>query len=448
MIFSSTSFLLLFLPLLLGGYFITPPKHRNKVLCIASILFYLCNDPMMFAPLCFLILLTYGCIKYRSNKNHLWISIGFLLFLMIYFKYYGWLLTTLGIGNPKLVFNPLGYSFILFSMLSAVIDFHRDDTLKPKFVIYFNYILFFPKIFMGPLMRYADFEQQWNDHPTSSKQLVEGSRFLLKGCVMKVILANTFATIFSLCSDSTSMLAAWMMLVAYGLQLYYDFYGYTCMAQGISKFLGFTLPENFNHPYIATSLQNFWTRWHISLSTWFKDYLYIPLGGNRHGKKHTMRNLMIVWIATGLWHGSSLPYLLWGLYHGSLLLVERFVLKDLLNKIPLWFRRTFTFILVLIGWITFFQPTIKDCGVFFIQLLNMTQICDVTSISILSQYVSFFIVGLLAMTYLPSHLSKWIQKQCGTTFVCVEVVVSLSMWLIIFAYLMADSYQAFLYFQF
>ena len=448
MIFSSTSFLLLFLPLSLASYFITPQKYRAYTLCLISILFYLFNDPTLFWGLCLLILITYGCMKVRSDKTHFIVSISFLLFIMAYFKYYGWLLETLQIGDPQLIFSPLGYSFIIFSMLSCVIDAYRHPNLKLNFFTYFNYILFFPKIFMGPLMRYEDFQSQWNTHPTTIEQLYQGSILLVKGCFMKAVFANTFAHVFSLCDAQSSMLAAWLCLLAYGLQLYFDFNGYTCMAQGIALFFGFKLPENFKHPYVATSIQNFWTRWHISLSTWFKDYVYIPLGGNRHGRNKTIRNLLIVWGLTGIWHGNSLPYLLWGLYHASLLLLERYWLQDILAKIPLFLRRLSTFILVLIGWIAFFQPTMHDCLAFIQQLFHFSHLYDSSTLSLCTQYGLILFIGLLFVTYLPANISKWLHQQCGDAFIWIESAVSISMWIIIFAYLIADSYQAFLYFQF
>ena len=448
MIFSSTSFLLLFLPLNLASYFATPKSYRAYTLCLISCLFYLLNDPTMFLGLCLLILMTYGCMKSQGKTSHFIISISFLLFIMAYFKYYGGLLDVLQIGDTKLIFSPLGYSFILFSMLSCVIDIHRHPDLKLDFFTYCNYILFFPKIFMGPLMRYEDFQSQWSTHPTTSEHLYQGSILLVKGCFMKAVLANTFAHIFSLCDGQTAMLAAWLCLLAYGLQLYFDFYGYTCMAQGVALFFGFKLPENFKHPYVATSIQSFWNRWHISLSTWFKDYVYIPLGGNRHGTFKTIRNLFIVWILTGLWHGNSFPFLLWGLYHLSLLLLERYSLKNILPKIPLFLRRLSTFILVLIGWIAFFQPTLQDCLAFIQQLFHFSHLYDSFSISICSQYALFFILGLLSITYLPTKISKWLKQQCGEHFIWIESAISISMWIVIFAYLIADSYQAFLYFQF
>lgn len=448
MIFASTAFLLIFLPLALGIYYLTPQKYRSFTLTILSILFYLFNDPSMFLPLCALIGITYGCIKLNNQRTHFIFTIGFILFLMAYFKYYAILLTKLDIGDPLVILNPLGYSFILFSILSIVIDAYRNPHLTITPLPFFNYILFFPKIFMGPLMRYDDFYQQWQNHPTTPSHLHHGSIQLVKGCFLKVILANTFAAIFAICANQSTALAAWMMLFAYGLQLYFDFYGYTCMAQGISQFFGFTLPDNFRKPYLAHSMQNFWTRWHISLSTWFKDYLYIPLGGNRHGTKKTIRNLLIVWFATGIWHGSSLPYIGWGLYHGCLVITERYLLKNKLSSIPLWIRQCMTFLLVLFGWIAFFQPNLQSCISYIQQLFTFSNWSDATTTGLLAQYISIFVIGFLCISKLPNIGYQWCKNLLKDQFIWVQCATFISMWIFIFLYLIADSYQAFLYFQF
>lgn len=448
MIFSSTAFLLIFLPIALGAYFLTPKKFRNLTLCAISILFYLCNDPIMFPFLCLLIGITYACIKVQHKKSHFVISISFLVFLMAYLKYYSSFLTTFNFGNPQMIFNPLGYSFILFSLISVVIDAYRDKTMEIDFFTYVNFVMFFPKIFMGPLMRYADFSQQWKHHPTTTTHLHKGAMELVKGCFLKAVMANTFASIFTLCSSSTTMLAAWMMLFAYGFQLYFDFYGYTCMAQGISMFFGFKLPKNFKNPYLASSIQNFWTRWHISLSTWFKDYLYIPLGGNRHGTIKTIRNLLIVWLATGMWHGSTLPYIGWGLYHGTLVLCERFIFKNVLKKLPRFITQVSTFILVLFGWIAFYQSDLDSCIRFITQLFNFSHIFDVSILGLFTQYLSVFLIGTVLISKIPSILYQWAKAQYKDLFVWIEFPIFISMWILIFLYLIADSYQAFLYFQF
>lgn len=447
MTFASTSFLFLFFPLCIGLYFLTPKKYRNHSIFLFSILFYLCNDPTFFPYFMIMIAISYACMKIDRSKSHLLITLSFLLFLMAYFKYYRILLDTLHIGNPKLILNPLGYSFILFSMISVVVDVYRHPDLSLTFYSYMNYILFFPKIFMGPLMRYPDFIQQWNHHPTCSNDLYKGSIQFVKGCFLKVVLANTFASIISLCTSS-SLLATWMILIAYAFQLYFDFYGYSCMAQGIGLFFGFHLPDNFHHPYLAISMQDFWNRWHISLSTWFKDYVYIPLGGNRHGQKKTIHNLFIVWFLTGIWHGSSLPYIGWGLYHGCLLLLERYVFKKWLSKLPKMFQQTKTFLLASIGWIAFFQPTLQDCIQFFLQLFNIQHFYDLSSLSILSQYFTFFLFGFLCMGNWGHKLYTWLQKQCGSFFIWLELLGFISLWMIIFSFMIGDSYQSFLYFQF
>ena len=447
MIFSSTSFLCLFLLMALLGYYVTPKKGKNHVLCILSILFYLLNDYKMTILLIALIVITYLSMKYSNRKQkHLIIIISFLIFILAYYKYYQQILNHFTSVDD--IIMPLGISFIIFSMMSCIFDHHRNENLKLDFYTYFNYILYFPKIFMGPLMRYEDFQAQWNERSYHSEFLEEGSFLLLKGCFHKVVLSNTFALLFNQLQNGDSLLNSWLILISYAFQLYFDFYGYTCMASGISKFFMIDLPKNFDHPYVASGIQNFWTKWHISLSTWFKDYVYIPLGGNRVKTSRAIINLIIVWVLTGLWHGSSFVYLLWGLYYACLLLLEKYVFKSMLEKIPTIFKMLITFILVMIGWVFFFYSNVNEAFSFIASLFDFSNASDLLSIGILKQYFIFYFVGFIMATPLMSRLHLDIKKWTNQLYPLVHIVFSFSGWILVFMYLIADSYQAFLYFQF
>ena len=446
MIFSSTSFLLIFLLIALLIYHITPKNLKNVILCFISISFYLLNDANMFLFLLLLIIITYLAMKYSDHKRkHLTIVIAFLVFILAYFKYYGQLLSH--IPNVNTIIMPLGISFIVFSMISVIFDHHHNQQLKLDFFTYLNFILFFPKLFMGPLMRYEDFQKQFHDH-NKTYHFNEASIMLLKGCFYKVVLADTFSSLFVMLQGGNSTLNAWLILITYALQLYFDFYGYTCMALGIADLFGYQLPINFNHPYVANSIQNFWTRWHISLSTWFKDYVYIPLGGSRGSKKRTMLNLCIVWILTGLWHGSSLTYLFWGIYYACLLLIEKYLLHKYLKPIPNFIKIASTFLLVMIGWVFFFESNLINVFTFVLSLFNFKNISDSLSIGIWMQYQSFYIIAYLLCTPLLSKVMMKLKQHMQQSYWILEAMISISGWILVFMYLIASSYQAFLYFQF
>ena len=341
MIFSSLFFLFVFLPLTLLVYFFVPKKAKNIVLLISSLIFYAWGEPVYILLMVFSIIYNYisgmeiDFYRRRGITAQLrlifWLAVGVNLGILGFFKYYGFLLENL---NRILPFTikytplalPIGISFYTFQTLSYIIDVYRGDVDVQRNPINFGlYISMFPQLIAGPIVRYSDIEAQLTDRKVTFEGFGQGVKFFVKGLAKKVLLANNigmaYTAISALPADKFSALAAWIGAVAYTFQIYFDFSGYSDMAIGLGKMFGFTFMMNFDHPYISSSITEFWRRWHISLSTWFREYVYIPLGGNREGTAKAIRNLFIVWTLTGFWHGAAWNFVVWGLSYGVLLVL-------------------------------------------------------------------------------------------------------------------------------
>ena len=367
MVFSSLTFLLIFLPILSIIYFLVKNiKIKNYILLIFSLIFYAWGEPIYIIIMLLSILVTYisGILinKVKHKKIALAISIMLLLSSLLFFKYYNFLIDNINsIFNINIVKSslalPIGISFYTFQAISYLCDVYTKKTKVQKNILYLAlYISLFPQLIAGPIVRYETIAEEINNRKHKLDNVVCGIKRFIIGLSKKVIIANNMALIVDTIFDTgivPGTLVIYLGAICYTLQIYYDFSGYSDMAIGLGKMFGFSFLENFNYPYIAKSITDFWRRWHISLSSWFRDYVYIPLGGSRVKTIKIIRNILIVWMLTGLWHGASWNFIIWGLYYGLLLLLEKFVLKNILEKIPNFLRHFITLFIVVIGWVIF-----------------------------------------------------------------------------------------------
>ena len=372
MVFSSVTFLFLFLPVSLILYYIVPQKLKNFVLLLCSLVFYAWGEPIYVLLMIYSILLNYVSGLLMANhpkykKQVLVFTIILNLFIIGFFKYYGFLmenfnaLTGLNIPIRKLAL-PIGISFYTFQALSYDIDLYRGKfPVQKNFVAFAAYITMFPQLIAGPIVRYEDVAKQMMKRKLSLSRFGKGALRFIFGLSKKVLLANVVGALFDTIRASgtdLSVVTAWIGALAYTFQIYFDFSGYSDMAIGLGEMLGFSFMENFDYPYAADSVTDFWRRWHISLSTWFREYVYIPLGGNRVNVIRHIRNILIVWFLTGLWHGASWNFILWGLYYGLLLLFEKYVWSRI--PMPRFINRILTLLLVIIGWVIFSSDTLPQ----------------------------------------------------------------------------------------
>lgn len=383
MLFSSLEFLFLFLPVTILVYFTVPLAWRNIVLLIFSLIFYGWGEPVYILLMIFTIAVDYVCGwftgKYRDSdpkKSRAWMiaAIVINLALLAFFKYTNLVIDTLrlipalsGI-KPLNITLPIGISFYTFQSLSYVIDVYRRDTPAQKSPFIFGtYVTLFPQLIAGPIVRYRDVEDELNSRECNITLIASGIRRTVKGLCKKVLLANTAGALWKMCyetpHDELTAVGAWLGIICFSFQIYFDFSGYSDMAIGMGRIFGFHFLENFNYPYIADSITDFWRRWHISLSSWFREYVYFPLGGSREGTLKTYRNLMIVWLLTGLWHGAAWNFVLWGVYYGVLLIIEKAFLGKRIAKLPAVFRHIYALFFVIFGWILFvFDGSVDALG--------------------------------------------------------------------------------------
>lgn len=379
MLFTSIIFLCFFLPLVLIVYFLVPGKYKNIVLIVSSLVFYIWGEKGYVVLLVTSIVINYLCsiaISRGHKKIGLAASIIFSLGALFYFKYanfayeniaemFIWLdIDSSYMAIPKVVL-PLGISFYTFQMLSYTIDVYRGTVHASKsFLNFATYILLFPHLIAGPIVRYADIESQLQKKDINIDRISSGIERFILGLAKKMIIANNCAmiadTIFDVNVDTFSTGAAWVAAIAYSLQIFFDFSAYSDMAIGLARVFGIDFHENFNYPYTSRSIKDFWRRWHISLSSWFRDYLYIPLGGNRVSKQRTYLNLLIVFLATGLWHGASWNFIVWGLWHGLFIVIERIGFGKVLERLPKSLQYLYTILVVVIGWVFFRADSLES----------------------------------------------------------------------------------------
>lgn len=464
MVFSSLVFLFAYLPITLLIYYLVPRQGRNIFLFIINLVFYGWGEPTLVLLMVFNIFFNYmgGWLvdKYRQDakKKKLFLILTCILDIGILavFKYTGMITETLNLlpflNIPTLEISlPIGISFYTFQTMSYVIDVYRDDApVSKNFINFGTYVALFPQLIAGPIVRYKDVAYQLTHRRETLDQFTTGVKLFMVGLGKKVLIANQMGNLTTsvfATTDENGVLGTWIGIIAYTFQIYFDFSGYSDMACGLGNMLGFEFLKNFNYPYISKSITEFWRRWHISLSTWFKEYVYIPLGGNRKGTKRQIINLLIVWGLTGLWHGASWNFLLWGLYFGLLLILEKFVLKKLLDKLPSVIQHIYSLFFVIIGWGIFYFTDIKQLGSFFADLFNFGNgIIGSQALTLLLSYLPILIVAAIASTPLGS---KIYNRFKDTKFIWIpEVLFCVIILAISTASLVNQSYNPFLYFRF
>ena len=475
MVFSSLIFLCVFLPVVFILYTLVPNlKIRNGLLIIASLVFYAYGEPVYVLLMIFSSVLNYVCArcvvsgKNGKNKAALVIAVVINLGILGVFKYTGFLvssvndLLSLSIPVPQIAL-PVGISFFTFQALSYVIDVYRGDADVQK--NYFNvllYISFFPQLIAGPIVKYRDIDKQIGSRTQNLDKIARGLRRFICGLAKKVLIANTMGqtadVIFASDMSALSMPTAWLGAIAYLFQIYYDFCGYSDMAIGLGLMFGFEFKENFMYPYGAVSIQDFWRRWHISLSTWFKEYLYIPMGGNRKGKARTYLNKMVVFFCTGLWHGASWTFVLWGIYHGLFLLLEGAV--PVFKKLPRVIAHIYTLLVVIVGFVLFRADTIGQGFTVIGKMFTGVQMTDSSLSLALTQLTPWFIVMLAAAVIGCAPIRPLADKIRANLYGEAALtagwkVVQVVLYVLAFAGLFwcivrlsATSYNPFIYFRF
>ncbi len=467
MLFSSVTFLFLFLPITLLVYYLVPKRFKNLALLVASLFFYAWGEPVYVILMILSIAFNYACGREITKKQDdrkaarttLIIAIVVNIGLLGVFKYTGFLAGLFGSVFPvdtsaMQLALPIGISFYTFQALSYLIDVYRGNAKSQKNIINFAvYITMFPQLIAGPIVRYTDIEQQLKNRSFSWAKFGHGCFLFLIGLAKKLILANGIGAIFDSISAQVSTNSAvpgvaWIGAISYMLQIYFDFSGYSDMAIGLGYMFGFQFRKNFNYPYVSRSVTDFWRRWHISLSSWFREYVYIPLGGNRVSVSRHIFNLMLVWFLTGLWHGASWTFILWGVYYGVLLVLEKYVWGKALAKLPRFVQHLYSLLIVLIGWVFFFSDSLRDAihylGTMFgaVDFYGSVQ----TIFYVLSSNWLLLLVGVVCSTAIPITVMNRIgyagrRKVVYVCVMCVLFVLSLSC-------LITESYNPFLYFRF
>ena len=466
MVFSSTIFLCVYLPLVLLGYYICPKKGKNLFLLIVSLIFYAWGEPKYVFLMIFSILVNYvfGLLmdKHRENKKRLKlllvISVIIDLGLLSVFKYTDFIITNInsvfGAGFDLLnIALPIGISFYTFQAMSYTIDVYRDDVRVQRNLIDFGmYITMFPQLIAGPIVRYSDIQDQLAERNVTAADFSEGIMRFVVGLGKKVLLANqmgaVWTQIYALGGD-ISALMAWTGAAAYTFQIYFDFSGYSDMAIGLGRMFGFKFPENFRYPYESVSITDFWRRWHITLSTWFKEYLYIPLGGNRRGLARQALNLLIVWTLTGFWHGAGWNFVMWGLYYFAILFIEKLFLLKALDKLPRLFRHAYALLLIVIGWVIFASDDVSVMLPYLGSMFGANGALGGMDVYTLLTRAALMVICCVASTELPRRLfvtaaGKMNEKAAFT----VKSVLTLALLALSVVFLIGDSYNPFLYFRF
>ncbi|MEG2570064.1 MAG: MBOAT family O-acyltransferase [Clostridia bacterium] len=466
MVFSSVGFLFFFLPATLLAYFAVPKRFRaarNVVLLLASLAFYAYGEFKFTLLLIGSILLNYAfglliARTVRAARAALILGIIANLGILIYFKYSGFLvenlnaLTGAAFAIPKIML-PLGVSFFTFQGLSYIFDIYSKRAqaqINPLNVAL--YIAMFPKLVLGPIVRFSDIQNEIVNRRECRTDIASGTYRFIFGLGKKVILSNTIAgvanTVFAMAPADMSVALAWIGAIAYMLQIYFDFSGYSDMAIGLGRIFGFHFAENFNFPYIARSITDFWRRWHISLSSWFRDYVYIPLGGNRVGQARLVVNILVVWLLTGIWHGAAWNFIVWGLYFGVLLLIEKFFLLKHISRAPRVIQHIYALILVLVGWVLFRAPDI-GYALSYVKAMagfGAAGLWDAQCVYMLVQYGLVFAIGIIFAMPVSRAIGDKLRNRAlfyhGRN-VCAAVLLVLSV-----IYMVNSSFNAFIYFRF
>ena len=462
MVFNSVIFIFCFLPIFLLIYYFVPARARNPVLFAGSLFFYAWGDPTYLVLMLFSSFFNYymgkelGKITAEdpSRKRNLIFAVVINLLILGFFKYWGFFLDTIsGITGLKLTYPqlalPIGLSFYTFKNLSYILDIYMGKTEPCKgFFPYAVYSTMFPHMTAGPIVRYTDISESISRRSINTTRLGAGAELFIKGLSKKVLLADNLSALYTTlqASGTTSFVGTWLAIGAYTLELYFDFSGYSDMAIGLGQMLGFNFNKNFDYPYISTSVSEFWRRWHISLGSWFRDYIYIPLGGNRVSTLKHIRNILVVWALTGLWHGASWNFVLWGVYYGLFLLLEKFVLQKYLKKIPSWLCTVYTMLVVMIGWVFFSQTDFGALGHYLGTMFGIgaSGFIDKTALYYLKTGFILLLISILMCRPAPYQYFKRLVRRRPVA----AVIINLILFALSIAYMVYNSYTPFLYAKF
>ena len=464
MVFSTPLFLFYYLPLVLLVYYLTPLRFRNLVLLVASLFFYYWGEQAytIIMLLSIVIDYTHGILVHRCKEKGndrgarlaVASSVIFNLAILFFFKYWDFAARSLqvaGIGfMPVLNISlPIGISFYTFQTMSYTIDVYRGDARVQKNMIHFGtFVTLFPQLIAGPIIKYKDLDDQLGSRSHCVDRFASGARRFVVGLAKKLLLANNLGQLWDVFkatpAEELTFAGAWLGIIAFAFQIYFDFSGYSDMAIGLGRMFGFEFMENFNFPYIAKSITEFWRRWHISLSTWFREYLYIPLGGNRCSKGRWLLNLLIVWAATGIWHGASWNYLFWGLYFFSLLILEKLLLNKWLEKLPPVFQHLYVMVLVLISWAIFALEDMSQLSAYLQVMfgLNRPPLVNGQTLYHLRSFLPMLVIASIGSTPLVTKLWNRVESKM------IRMLVLILGLILCTAYVVASTYNPFLYFRF
>lgn len=470
MVFSSTIFLFFFLPLVLILYYLTPKKRKNFILLLVSLLFYTWGEEEIVLVVLASTFIDFSCgLLIEKGKKNLGLAISLVtnLSFLFFFKYFNfafdnfaYITSKLGLGSSTVsdlpnIALPIGISFYTFQTLSYTIDVYRGNVKANRnFVDFAAYVTMFPQLVAGPIVRYADINKQLRNKSISFDNFSFGIQRFIIGLAKKVLIANTFAeiadSVFSQNINSLSTEYAWVGILAYSFQIYFDFSGYSDMAIGLGRMFGFTFLENFNYPYISKSIKEFWRRWHISLSSWFRDYIYISLGGNRLSNLRTYLNLFIVFFVTGLWHGSSWNFVIWGLFHGIFIVIERLGFDKVLKKLWIPFQHLYTLLVVVIGWVFFRADDIYQAKAIFKKMFIYS-----SGDEYLVSYLNYFHLNLHTLFFLFTAIifsmpvfDSFYKKIVDFKLFWVYSIILIALMVGSIFYIGAESYNPFIYFRF
>ena len=486
MVFSQLTFLYYFLPIVMIVYFFSSDKIRNVLIFITGLLFYAWGEPFYVCLMLFSTAIDYTAgrlmAKYdddnKKRKICLIVSVCMNVGLLAIFKYSDFLIDSFNgvfgtsVTNPVVLVNkalnslypfglnekrvelPIGISFYTFQSMSYTIDLYlRNIKVQKSFLNFASYVTLFPQIVAGPIVRYEDVANELESRTVNIAKISAGIGLFVKGLAKKVLLANNIGMVWTQVKamdySTISVATAWLGIIAFAFQIYFDFSGYSDMATGLGKMLGFEFPKNFDHPYISKSISEFWRRWHITLGSWFRSYVYIPLGGNRNGNFKTYRNLFITWALTGLWHGASWNFILWGLFFGVLIIIERLGFGKILEKLPSAVSMLYTFVMVLFGWVLFDTDTLADAGRYYAAMFGAGgSLVDSYARYTIASNAVMLVLCILISGGLGSRLISFCEEKNKRASAVAGVAVKIGGLLICTAYLVGATYNPFLYFRF
>ena len=466
MVFSSIVFLYIFLPIMLLLYFIVPSKFKNAIMILASLVFFAWGEIRYIFIMLVLAVMDFVCgkqiTKYQNNKKKkilfLMINVVVNLGILFFFKYADFIITNInnltGLSIPLLnIPLPIGVSFNTFQSLSYIIDVYRGTVKCEKsFYNYLTYTTLFPQIIAGPIVRYETVDEELETKNISMDNFSAGMKRFIIGLGKKVLIANSVGALWNTIEvgnySELSMLFAWIGIIAFALQIYFDFSGYSDMAIGLAQIFGMKFDENFNYPYISKSITEFWRRWHITLSSWFRDYVYIPLGGNRRGFAIQIRNILIVWFLTGAWHGASWNFILWGVYFGVILILEKLFLLKVLDKLPNIIRHIYAIVIILVSWAIFAFEDLAKVGEYIKAMFINSNLWDNEALYYLQNYWVLILIGAICSIPLWKKLKEKIDSKNSKGLELITTLGYVAILILSTASLVTNSFNPFLYFRF